>query len=247
MLPRSSLTMFLLAGLAAAQTAPTPPAAPAPKPAPAAPAPAKVEPPKADTPRLTIYTVKTGTRILLTLLNSISTKHSETGDTVYLQTSFPVLVRGRIVIPVGSYVTGTVTEVKRPSRSKGPAELYVRFEELKLPNGISRHFNARIGGLDGTVDAKVDRAEGKVTAESSRSADARTVADAGGAGASVGGIAGSASNAPIAGMGLGAGMGAAAGLIGILASHGPDAVLPKGATVEMVLDRPLNFTEIELD
>ena len=69
------------------------------------------------------------------------------------------------MIPVGSYVTGTVTEVKRPSRAKGPAELYVRFETLTLPNGVTRHFNARMGGMDGTVDAKVDRAEGKVTAD----------------------------------------------------------------------------------
>jgi type IV secretion system protein VirB10 len=228
MLRRPWIAILLLAGVAAAQSAP-------PKPAPAI------------TPRPMIYTVKTGTRIPLCLLNSIGTKHSETGDTVYLQTAFPVLVRGRIVIPVGTYVTGTVTEVKRPSRAKGPAELYVRFETLTLPNGVTRHFNARMGGMDGTVDAKVDRAEGKVTADGNHSGDARTVAETGGIGASVGGIAGSGSNAPLTGLGIGAGVGAAAGLIGILASHAPDAVLPKGTTVEMVLDRPLNFTEIELD
>ncbi len=207
----------------------------------------KADAPKAETPKPLVYTVKVGTRIPLYLLNSLSTRHSETGDLVYLQTAFPVLVRGRIVIPVGSYVTGTVTEVKRPSRAKGPAELYVRFETLTLPNGVTRHFNARMGGMDGTVDAKVDRAEGKVTADGNHSGDARTVAETGGIGASVGGIAGSGSNAPLTGLGIGAGVGAAAGLIGILASHAPDAVLPKGTTVEMVLDRPLNFTEIELD
>jgi hypothetical protein len=32
-----------------------------------------------------------------------------------------------------------------------------------------------------------------------------------------------------------------------MASHGPDAILPKGTTVEMVLDRPLSFSEIELN
>jgi len=247
MLRQSWLTMFLLAGVAAAQSVPAPSAGPAPKPAPPRTETAPAAPPKAETPKLMIYTVKTGTRIPLTLLNSISTRHSEVGDTVYLQTAFPVLVRGRIVIPVGTYVTGTVTEVKRPNRAKGSAELYVRFDALTLPNGVTRHFNARIGGMDGTVDAKVDRAEGKVTADPNKAGDARTVAETGGTGASIGGIAGAASGAPITGLGIGAGVGAAAGLIGILASHGPDAVLPKGTTLEMVLDRPLNFTEIELD
>lgn len=246
MLRRSWLTMFLLAGLASAQSVPPPPAA-APKPEAPKPAPPVAEPPKADTPRLVIYTVKTGTRIPLSLLNSISTKHSETGDTVYLQTAFPVLVRGRIVIPVGTYVTGTVTEVKRPSRAKGPAELYVRFDSLRLPNGVERHFNARMGGLDADVEAKVDRAEGRVTADPNTSGEARTVAQTAGAGASAGSIVGSASNSSMSGLGIGAAAGAAAGLIAILASHGPEAVLPRGTTVEMVLDRPLNFTELDLN
>src|SRR5438445_643299 len=39
----------------------------------------------------------------------------------------------------------------------------------------------------------------------------------------------------------------AAGLIGVLATRGPDAVLAKGTTVEMVLDRPVSFTENELN
>jgi hypothetical protein len=203
--------------------------------------------PKVETPKPVSYTVETGTRIPLNLLNSVSTKHSEPGDIVYLQTAFPVLVKGRVVIPIGSYVTGTVTEVKRPSRSKGKAELYVRFESLTLPNGVTRKFNARLGSADGTLDVTVDRAEGKVTADSNKAGDARTVGETAGIGAGVGGIAGSASGHAITGLGIGAGAGAAAGLIAIMASHGPDAVLPKGTTVEMVLDRPLSFSEIELN
>jgi type IV secretion system protein VirB10 len=227
MLRHPLLVLFLAAGATAAQD--------------------KGETPKTDTPKPVEYTVDKGTRIPLNLLNSISTKHSEPGDTVYLQTAFPVLVKGRIVVPIGSYVTGTVTEVKRPSRSKGHAELYVRFDTLTLPNGVTRHFNARLGGMDGTVDVTLDRSEGKVTADGNRSGEARTVAETGGIGASVGGIAGAASGHAVTGLGVGAGVGAAAGLIAIMASHGPDAVLPKGTTVEMVLDRPLSFSEIELN
>jgi type IV secretion system protein VirB10 len=233
--------MLLLAGAASAQSLATRPADPAPKTTETAETKGVTEAPKP-----LVYTVETGVRIPLNLLNSISTKHTETGDTVYLQTAFPVMVKGRIVIPIGSYVTGTVTDVKRPSRSKGHAELYLRFDTLTLPNGVTRRFNARMGGMDGTVDAKLDRAEGKVTADGNKSGEARTVGETGGIGATVGGIAGAAGGHPITGLGIGAGAGAAAGLIAIMASHGPDAILPKGTTVEMVLDRPISFTEIEL-
>src|SRR5437016_13798822 len=72
------------------------------------------------------FTVETGTKVPLSLINSVSTKHSAEGDRVYLETVFPVLVGGRIVVPVGSYVAGTVTQVKKPGRIKGRGEPYVR-------------------------------------------------------------------------------------------------------------------------
>ena len=49
------------------------------------------------------------------------------------------------------------------------------------------------------------------------------------------------------GAGIGAAAGAAAGLIGVLVTRGPDAVLSRGTTVEMVLDRSISFTESELN
>jgi type IV secretion system protein VirB10 len=72
------------------------------------------------------------------------------------------------------------------------------------------------------------------------------VAEAAGAGASIGAIAGSAAGHAGMGAGIGAAAGAAAGMVGVLLSRGPDAVLAKGSTLEMVLDRPLNFNENEL-
>ena len=66
-------------------------------------------------------------------------------------------------------------------------------------------------------------------------------------GASIGMIVGSAAGRTGMGAGLGAGAGAAAGLITVLATRGPDAVLASGSTVEMVLDRPVSFSESELN
>ncbi len=194
------------------------------------------------------FLVDPGTRIPLTLINSVSTKHSAEGDRVYLETAFPILVKGRIVIPPGSYVAGTVTQVKRPGRIKGRGEIYVRFDSLTLPNGVTRDFRARIGAMDGRASEDFDRAEGKIRSEGNKGGDARSVGEAAGAGASVGTIAGAASGGHYGmGAGIGAAAGAAAGLIGVLVSRGPDAILAKGSTLEMVLDRSVAFDESELD
>jgi type IV secretion system protein VirB10 len=193
------------------------------------------------------YTVSTGTKLPLSLINSVSTKHSEVGDRVYLETAFPVLVNGRIVIPVGSWVMGTVTEVKKPGRVKGRGELYIRFDNLTLPNGVTREFRARMGGMDAGSVGELDRAEGKVKSEGNKAGDTRTVAETTGAGASVGAIAGNAAGHSGMGLGIGAAAGAAGGLIYVLASRGPDAIVAKGSTIEMVLDRAISFNEGDLD
>jgi type IV secretion system protein VirB10 len=213
-------TSFALAGLLSAQeTAPAPPA----------------------------YTLDMGTRVPLSLINSISTKHSAEGDRVYLETVFPLLANGRIVVPVGSYVAGTVTQLKKPGRVKGRGELYVRFDTLTLPNGVTRDFHGRIGSMDGNAKDELDRTEGKVRSEGNKAGDARTVGEAGAAGASIGTIAGAASGHYGMGAGIGAGAGIAAGMVGVLTSRGPDAVLARGSTLEMVLDRSITFNENELN
>jgi type IV secretion system protein VirB10 len=154
---------------------------------------------------------------------------------------------GRIVIPIGSSVSGTVTQLKKPGRVKGRGELYIRFDTLILPNGVTRDFRARIGGVDGQGSGELDKSEGKVKSEGNKAGDARTVGETAGAGASIGAIAGSAAGHAGMGAGIGAAAGAAAGLIGVLVTRGPDAVLARGTTVEMVLDRNLSFTDGELN
>src|SRR5216683_7581219 len=159
---------------------------------------------KAQAPKL--YTVDLGTRIPLSLINSITTKHAAEGDRIYLETVFPIMVDGKIVIPPGSYVAGTVTQVKRPGRVKGRGEIYLRFDSLTLPNGVTRDFRARVGQLDGRATEELDKTEGKIRSEGNKGGDVRTVAEGAAGGASVGAIAGS-----VAGhAGMGADVGAAA-------------------------------------
>ena len=189
--------------------------------------------------------VPAGTRVPLALINNLSTKHSGEGDRVYLETVFPITIEGRIIIPRGSYVTGTITEAKRPGRVKGKGELFLRFDSLTLPNGVTREFRSRLGGADADA-GEYDREEGKIRGEGNKGGDARTVAKTTGAGAAVGGIAGSAAGHAGMGVGIGAAAGAAAGLASVLLSRGPDLILPKGTSFEMVLDRNLRFKPVEL-
>ncbi|MGA2882170.1 MAG: hypothetical protein ABSG13_24730 [Bryobacteraceae bacterium] len=233
---RSALLVFAGSLVLAAQEQ----APPSPSPA-AAPA-QRAEPANPDE-----FVVTTGTRIPLSMINSVSTKTAVTGERVYLESVFPILVNGHVVIPPGSYVAGTVTDVKRPGRVKGRGELYVRFDSLTLPNGVTRDFRARMGSLDGRAPETLDKSEGKIKGEGDKAGDIKTVGEAAGVGATVGGLAGAAAGHAGMGAGLGAAAGATAGLIGVMLTRGPDAILAKGTTMEMVLDRPLQFNMSEID
>ena len=219
------------------------PAAVGPLPAPAEsqePAPALTAPPPA--PVQADFVVAQGTKLPLRLLNSVSTKHSAVGDKVYLETIYPILSHGKVIIPPGSYVMGSLSEVKQAGRVKGKSEMYLRFDTLTLPNGTTRDFRSRMSSMDSDTGGTLDRKEGSVKGDGGKAKDAATMGTAAGAGAGIGALA----THSIMGAGIGAGIGAAAGLIGVLATRGPDAVLQKGSTVEMVLDRDLTFTRAEL-
>jgi type IV secretion system protein VirB10 len=193
------------------------------------------------------YTVVPGTHIALGLINSVSSKHSSPGDRIYLETVFPIVINSHIVIPPGSYVTGTVTEVKRPGRVRGRGELYVRFDSITLPNGVTRDFRSRLGSIDARGTEHLDQKEGTIKGDSNVGGDMRTIGEAAAGGASVGAIAGAAAHHAGMGVGIGAAAGAAGGLAAVLLTRGPDAILAKGSTIEMVLDRPLVFDASEVN
>lgn len=198
-------------------------------------------------PAATGVQVSAGTHILLTMINSVSTKQAMIGDRIYLETAFPVLANGRIIVPQGSWVTGTITEVKRLGKVKGRGSLQVRFDSLTLPNGVSGSFRSDLGAVDPRSEETLQRENSKVQSAGGKKNDAGTVIGASTAGTVIGaGIGGASRNAGMGGA-IGAGAGAAAGLIGVLATRGPDAVLTKGSTVEMVLDRPLAFQSADLN
>jgi hypothetical protein len=178
--------------------------------------------------------VPSGTHIPLVLHNAISTRSARPGDPVYFETLFPVMIDGRVAIPAGSYVSGEVTESKRPGRVKGRGELMIRLKTLILPNAYMVDLNA-VPSNAGTGGNETTDNEGKIIGDSNKGGDVGTVAKTTAAGAGIGAIAGQGAK----GAGIGAGVGAAAGLLAVLLTRGPEAELPRGSTVEAVLDRSI--------
>jgi type IV secretion system protein VirB10 len=174
-----------------------------------------------------------GTHIPLVLHNAISTRSARPGDPVYFETLFPIMIDGHVVIPAGSYMSGEVTEAKRAGRVKGRAELGIKLTTMILPNSYMVDLNAMPNSA-GTGGGETVNNEGKVVGDTDKASDAGTVIKSTAAGAGIGGIAGGARGA-----GIGAGIGAAAGLGAVLLSRGPDAELPRGSTIEAVIDRSI--------
>jgi hypothetical protein len=195
------------------------------------------------------YKVDAGTRILLSPVNSISTKTAAAGDRIYLRTLFPVASGGRIVIPQGSWVTGTITEVKRARHGQRSGELQVHFDSLLLANGVDRKFHGDLGALDASNGGNVKREESRLTGPGrNKKAAIGTIGGTAAGGMAVGRLA-ELNSGNLGGHGdlIGLGIGAAAGTIAILASRGPEATISQGSAVVIVLDEPLIFSASELD
>jgi hypothetical protein len=189
------------------------------------------------------YVVSSSTHVLLRLTNSLNTKLSAAGDRVYLETAAPIYVQGRLIIPVGSYVTGTVTESHQAGRVKGKSGLNLRIDTLTLPNGVARDFRSRVGSA--SESGKIG-AEGQIDGSGSKGRDAGTVAQTTAAGAGLGTVIGAASGHAMRGLGIGSAAGVAAGLASIFASRGADVILPRGSTLELVLERDLRYGPDEI-
>ena len=186
-------------------------------------------------------TVPAGTRVAVVLENGISTRSARAGDSLYFHTSFPVTQKNRIVIPVGSYIRGSLLDSKRPGRIKGKGEFRLRLESLILPNGYTVDLLAAPRSAD-TGGRETTDSEGKVTAPGGKGKDVGTIASTTVTGAGIGAIAGGGKGA-----GIGAGIGGLAGLAAVLLTRGPEAQLPRGSTLDIVLERDLNLDSSMLD
>jgi len=175
-----------------------------------------------------------GTHVLLRLENNVTTRTARAGDYVYLRTAAPIAANGQIVVPEGSYVQGVVTHTVRSGRVKGKAELSIRIDTMTLPSGKVIKLTPRLSSVDSDgSEQKVDQNENEIKQGSSHGADAARIAELGGTGAAIGGIA----SRTWTGAGIGAGIGSGVGLAVVLLTRGKEVDLHRGSTMDVVFDR----------
>ncbi len=177
------------------------------------------------------------THVLLKMVNSISTRTAQEGAQVYLQTASPISDGERIIVPVGSYVQGTVLVARRSGKVAGRAELAIRLESLTLPGGKKLKFSPHLSSIDdGESSQKVVNDEGLVKQGGTVGRDVERIAILAGSGAGIGGVA----DRSWSGAGIGAAAGGAVGLATTLLTRGKEVELRQGSSLDVVFDRPLS-------
>ena len=164
-----------------------------------------------------LLSIPRNTILALELLTPVSTDASQRGDRI----------QARVIEPqeFGGYlVEGRVTQVKRPGKVKGVAELQLAFDQIRTSDDRTATLNAELieivpmGGEDTTIDT-----EGGVRGRDSTKDDAAKVGAASGIGAIIGAIAGGGKGAAI-----GAIIGGGAGTAGVMTQRGKDIRLERG-------------------
>jgi hypothetical protein len=184
-----------------------------------------------------------GTIIPIVITEYLNTRSSQVGDVFYADTTYPIWVQQRLIIPKGSTIRGTVTEVVRPGKIKGKGRLAVRFDDILLPNGVRKDLVATFRGIHGPGDESFNRKTETVTAGGSEGVDSGTIIGMGGQGAIIGAIAADSAS----GAAIGAGAGAAVGLATVLFTRGKDLVINPGTRFDLELLKPLKFAYNETD
>jgi type IV secretory pathway VirB10-like protein len=184
-------------------------------------------------------TVPVGTRIPVELEHAINTKSARDGDAIYCITNFPVVIDGKVAIPPGTYMQGTIQHAQRAGRVKGKAEVLLHFTTLIFPSGYTVMLPGSVGGMPGsdTAQMKSKDSEGTVQGDGDKTHDAATIGKVAATGAGIGAIAGQSAKGALGG-GL---AGAAVGLASVLLTRGPDVHLQRGTLIEVSLERPITI------
>jgi len=188
--------------------------------------------------------IPAGTKIPISLKNAVSTKGNHVGDPVYAQTTFPVVLNDRIVIPPGTYMQGRIMQVRPAGRIKNRAEIMMHFTTLIYPSGYTVILPGSLENAPDVDKAKVKDKEGTIRADSDKGTKAAEVAIPAAEG---GALAGGLASGTRGGTAMGAGIGAAVGIGIAMLSHGNEIKLPPGTTLEVVLQRdvPVNADRIK--
>ena len=191
-------------------------------------------------------TLPEGTVIPIVLSAYLNTKSSQVGDFVYATSTYPIWIQQRLVIPKGSEIRGTLTDVVRPGRIKGKARMVIRFDDILLPNGVRRDLSVTLRGIRGEGEEKINRETESVESTSSGIDDLENIAVTAGTGAAGGAVVGIATGSVGRSVAYGAAFGAAVSAVGALLTRGGDLVLTPGTQFDLELLKPLEFSYNEI-
>jgi hypothetical protein len=103
--------------------------------------------------------------VLLTPLNSATTAKSAD---VEAELSQPLLDQGRLILPAGARLRGTVLQVRPARRLHRNGQLRIVFREVVLPNGVVQTVDTRLQGIqsDAADNAQLDSEGGSKSTSS---------------------------------------------------------------------------------
>ena len=163
-------------------------------------------------------TIPAGTTLRLDLGTALASDTSKVEDAVKATLRQAVSIDGDVVLPVGTELQGVVTNVERPGRVKGRAQISYRFNTLSTASDTYKVKTAAVGHQG----------------EATKSEDATKIGVGAGAGAVIGGILGGGDGAA-----KGAAIGGAAGTGAVLATRGKELKLAPGTNIATTLTAPL--------
>jgi hypothetical protein len=163
--------------------------------------------------------VPAGTVLTIRLGQTLGSKTSQVGTAFTGSVATPITIDGKIAVPSGSDITGSVKEAKKAGRFKGAAVLALQLDSVTVKG---HQYNIETEGFDQTSTGKGKRTAGMVVGGT-------------GAGAAIGGLAGGGKGAAI-----GALAGAAAGTVGA-ATGKRDIELPAESALSFRLVQPLTL------
>jgi type IV secretory pathway VirB10-like protein len=112
-----------------------------------------------------------GSVVQARLMTALSSADARQGDSVEAIISRPLFDNGRLVIPQGSFLDGTVIQVQ-PARHPGRnGRLRIAFHELRLEKGVEMKVQATLAGVEAqkSANVKLDSEGGaKATAPATR-------------------------------------------------------------------------------
>lgn len=139
------------------------------------------------------------------------------------------------VLPAGCKVEGRVTSVTKGQKGNKPGTIAINFDRLILPSGRAIPITGELSNLDRRDNRSIDN-EGRVNNNSATKRKVIFVGGGAAGGAVIGAIAGGGKGA-----GIGAAIGAGAGILGVLLSHGQEAVVESGQEFGLLLTQPLRI------